>query len=212
MPGGSFCRLTQGGQVLTYFHTEDETFSFFTPAPLAPGQVYVLELQFRESDQPPWELNWNNYDEIYTAAITADRLRIVSGHFERKGDGGELTLTWDAVGAANALGAAVYVEDLNTSNLLKAEGKSQFTERTARLSFQNVETHHTHAVSLAANIPSGPGQKGALSDSVTSGTPSVLQPIPTEAPEIASVSFDGSQVLANWKQPPLPEGHELHLM
>lgn len=202
---GVYVRLLQNGQPIAYFASnEDNYFSFMPAAPLAPAQFYVLEMQFRDRGQSSELLNWNEPKSIYSAALTADNLEILDGATMLQGGVCDLSLTWATKGSANVPAMALYVQNFTKQTLVDLGDTNKFTDRSFQLTLMDFPAQDDYAICASAVIPCFPTLKGDVSTLVALGAPSAFQMLPTKAPDLEDVSFDGRVARVKWMVPRAP--------
>jgi hypothetical protein len=167
--------------------------------PLAPGQSYVLQVQFGAQGQNPADLDWSNAQNVASAPVVVQQLRVKSVVVATTG----LTFTWEIPGGAQIGGAFLELVNLTANSLTGKNYLGTSATGSVTVSFT---AGVDYAVRISGVQPIAGGSAGNFQAPYTVGPSSAPMAIPTAAPTIDTIYFDGSSLSVTWTAPAAPSG------
>ncbi|HWX43804.1 MAG TPA: hypothetical protein VNY52_00610 [Solirubrobacteraceae bacterium] len=203
-------RLLQGGvECGVAVGASPGTVRLIPAAPLGGGGV-PFSVQVEWVQRGTTTPTWNDPTLIATAPVLSASPQLLSASF----DGGEAVVSWDlAATAGTATGACVNLLENGLTNAAEilapgGSGKKAFVPTQGAV----------YALYLRGVQPIAPSATGGFAGPFSAGPFAPPLAVPTTAPTVSAVSYDGESLTVTWSplatpEPPVPEiAYTLHLL
>ena len=197
----AYGRLLANGVPIAYNNNDSLSTPIFVQVvntqPLVPGVAYLIQVLFDRPGKDSSKLNWAEHKGVLTAPVVAHQGRIDAVQVAGAG----LTVSWETASISSVAGALIEIVDLTGNELL--EGSYLGTATTASLT-ANFTAGRSYGVRISAVQPADPAEAAGFAAPYSFGSPTVPQPISTEAPTLNRLNCTATGAAAQWTAPPAP--------